>query len=92
MRMNMNECVHSFYAADSGEPPALRTLLFLDFDPVLPGWPPDDAEVEREREPHCKLDHGVFDTSKHGVGQAFNRTLATARISHAAPRVPDAPG
>ena len=43
MRMRISECVHSFYAADSGQSPELRTLLFLDYDPVFPGWPAEEA-------------------------------------------------
>ena len=47
MRMSITDRVHSFYAADSCEPLALRTLLFLDYDPVFPGWPPGErAEAE----------------------------------------------
>ncbi len=40
--MRISECVHSFYAADSGQPQELRTVLFLDYDPVLPGWTPQE--------------------------------------------------
>ena len=49
MRMSITDRVHSFYAADSCEPLVLRTLLFLDYDPVFPGWPPEEpAEAERK--------------------------------------------
>ena len=78
MRMNITDRVHSFYAADSGEPRALRTLLFLDFDPVLPGWPPDDVEAERGREAQGASGDGVFDTSNSGVRQAFQSARLAA--------------
>ena len=40
-RMRIPACVHSFYEADSGQSWEMKTQLFLDFDPVFPGWPPE---------------------------------------------------
>jgi hypothetical protein len=65
MRMNICESVHSFYALDSGEPRWLRTLLFLDFDPVLPGWPPE-AIAERGGEVHTSA------TTRAGQSEHFS--------------------
>ena len=69
--MKISERVHSFYAPDSNEPQVLRTLLFLDFDPVLPGWPPEDFELERGPETQRWPGDGVFDTRNNNVRRAF---------------------
>ncbi len=52
MRMRIPECVHSFYAPDSDQPWELRTQLFLDFDPVFPGWPPDEEARDAQPKQH----------------------------------------
>jgi hypothetical protein len=75
MRMSITDCVHSFYAADSCEPLELRTLLFLDYDPVLPGWPPEEA-AEAERTNHQK--GGVTCKSDNNNPRSSSRAWASA--------------
>jgi hypothetical protein len=67
--MRISECVHSFYAADSAQPPELRTLLFLDYDPVLPGWPPEDDAVDRRRKEGRAVGDGLIATSDRDLRQ-----------------------
>jgi hypothetical protein len=43
MRMKIPDRVHSIYQADSDQSSKMPTQLFLDFDPVFPGWPPEDV-------------------------------------------------